>query len=117
MLLCVKSVDVCYFAAYSKHSQINSPSENHTLIEKVCQHIRDGHYVIPNPELAVNRTVGAVVDHFHQVSFCPIPKAGSTSWLQLYGILIEKERKRRAKWYSQQPPYDWYGDRDSNGYM
>ena len=111
--MCVESVDV-YIVAYRK---MNSPSENHTLIEKVCQRIKDGHYVIPEPELAEKRIVRVVVDHFHKVSFCAIQKAGSTSWLILYGILIEKEREQRAKWYSQHPPYDWYGDRGSNGYM
>ena len=85
------------------------------MIQTVCKRISDGGYVIPPAEDAVTSTLRGVVDHYHRVEFCDIPKSGTTSWLVMFYKLTEKERAQRTKWFSRHP-YSWLGQAPSDGY-
>ena len=72
--------------------------------------------MIPPSEEAANLALRAYADHFHQVMFCEVPKAGSTSWFTMFRRLMQKEKDVREKWF-QQHVYDWYGGHDRYAYV
>ena len=63
-------------------------------------------YVIPAPETANSSTLRAVVDHYHKVVYCEIPKVASTSWAKLFKKLAAKEMDSRKQWFAEHP-YPW----------
>ena len=69
-------------------------------VREVCQRIRAGYYVTgPTAEASVSK-LKAKVDHYHQVVYCKISKAGSTSWLNFFKILFRRESDARKQWFN-----------------
>ena len=74
--------------------------------------IKKGYYEVPR---YYNKTVTepeAYVDHYHRVLTCVNAKAGSTSWVEMAKLMVEREKRERSEWFSQHP-YPWY--REKNG--
>ena len=79
-------------------------------VREVCDRIRAGYYMTgPTAEASVSQ-LRAMVDHYHQVVYCQILKAGSGSWKQFFERLFHREYDARKQWYnaSQLPSQQRY---------
>ena len=74
-----------------------------TRIEEVCRRIKEGYYVIKPPEDAAQSLQRCIVDNYHQIVFCQVNKAASTSWSTMTNQLVKNELDKRKEWFSHHP--------------
>ena len=68
-------------------------------IQEVCERISNGYYVHPRRTKPENSILRAIVDHYHQVVFCVIPKVATGSWSDLFKSVFEKEEAAMRDFY------------------
>ena len=69
-------------------------------IREVCDRISNGYYVHPRKTKPENSVLRTLVDHYHQVVYCSIPKVATDSWFYLFKSVFEKEEAARRDLFS-----------------
>ena len=68
-------------------------------IQEVCERISNGYYVHPRETKPENSILRGLVDHYHQVVFCVIPKVATDSWSDLFKSVFDKEEAARRDFH------------------
>ena len=87
-------------------------------MKEVCERIKHGYYPLVGrvesptetkwrPPSRNGSQLKAIVDHYHKMLFCDIGKTGTSSWLNVFNKMIERERSERTMWFRKHPfrPY------------
>ena len=73
----------------------------------MCDFIEKGSYKIPRSGNQTITKARGIVDNYHKVLYCQNAKVASTSWVEMFTIMIREERLNRRKWFAKHP-HPWY---------
>ena len=90
-------------------NQLEEKDHSHEQDSSYLENLEYGCSVVSRGGNGTSSSLRALVDHFHKFIFCDVPKTGTTSWLEFFKGMMERERMERRTWMKRHGyRYPWY---------
>ena len=109
---------------FTETTTISSGEREKLHVKTVCDNIKNEYHNISSQRtMSASSQSGSntlshikgVVDHYHRIVYCDLPKSGTTSWHSVFAKLAKHESIERRQLFERHP-YQWHYYRANDRY-